>query len=278
MKKVFLVKGLSRGDGVTGEDILQNLKTINEIPKKIESKEVLNLLEIRCEIYIGKKDFVNIKEKFANPRNAAGGSLRQKDPNETSKIPLKYFAYGFGAVEPMIFKTQSDFLSKINQWGFKINPLSKKIIGIDQIEDQHSKIDQIRSSLDYDIDGLVFKVNDLKLQRRLGNTSNSPRWATAYKFSAEKAVTKIKDIIIQVGRTGAITPVAKVEPVTVGGVVVSNATLHNEDEIKRKDIRIGDTIQIQRAGDVIPQVVMVDTSKRDKNSKNFYFQKMFMWS
>ena len=272
-EKGILVKGLSRGDGVTGEDILQNLKTINEIPKKIESKEVLNLLEIRCEIYIGKKDFVNIKEKFANPRNAAGGSLRQKDPNETSKIPLKYFAYGFGAVEPMIFKTQSDFLSKINQWGFKINPLSKKIIGIDQIEDQHSKIDQIRSSLDYDIDGLVFKVNDLKLQRRLGNTSNSPRWATAYKFSAEKAVTKIKDIIIQVGRTGAITPVAKVEPVTVGGVVVSNATLHNEDEIKRKDIRIGDTIQIQRAGDVIPQVVMVDTSKRDKNSKKFLFPK-----
>ena len=145
-EKGILVKGLSRGDGVTGEDILQNLMTINEIPKKIESKEVLNLLEIRCEIYIGKKDFVNIKEKFANPRNAAGGSLRQKDPNETSKIPLKYFAYGFGAVEPMIFKTQSDFLSKINQWGFKINPLSKKIIGIDQIEDQHSKIDQIRSS------------------------------------------------------------------------------------------------------------------------------------
>ena len=272
-EKGILVKGLSRGDGVTGEDILQNLKTINQIPKKIESKEVLNLLEIRYEIYIGKKDFVNIKEKFANPRNAAGGSLRQKDPNETSKIPLKYFAYGFGAVEPMIFKTQSDFLSKINQWGFKINPLSKKIIGIDQIEDQHSKIDQIRSSLDYDIDGLVFKVNDLKLQRRLGNTSNSPRWATAYKFSAEKAVTKIKDIIIQVGRTGAITPVAKVEPVTVGGVVVSNATLHNEDEIKRKDIRIGDTIQIQRAGDVIPQVVMVDTSKRDKNSKKFLFPK-----
>ena len=272
-EKGILVKGLSRGDGVTGEDILQNLKTINEIPKKIESKEVLNLLEIRCEIYIGKKDFVNIKEKFANPRNAAGGSLRQKDPNETSKIPLKYFAYGFGAVEPMIFKTQSDFLSKINQWGFKINPLSKKIIGIDQIEDQHSKIDQIRSSLDYDIDGLVFKVNDLKLQRRLGNTSNSPRWATAYKFSAEKAVTIIKDIIIQVGRTGAITPVAKVEPVTVGGVVVSNATLHNEDEIKRKDIRIGDTIKIQRAGDVIPQVVMVDTSKRDKNSKKYLFPK-----
>ena len=262
---------MSRGDGVTGEDILANLKTINTIPKKILSKEVPNLLEIRCEIYIGKKDFVNIKEKFANPRNAAGGSLRQKDPNETSKIPLKYFAYGFGAVEPMIFKTQSDFLDKINQWGFKVNSLSKTIIGIDKIEKNHSEIDQLRSSLDYDIDGLVFKINDLKLQKRLGNTSNSPRWATAYKFSAEKAVTKIKDIIIQVGRTGAITPVAKVEPITVGGVVVSNATLHNEDEIKRKDIRIGDTIKIQRAGDVIPQVVLVDISKRNKNSKKFSF-------
>jgi DNA ligase (NAD+) len=270
-EKGLLVKGLSRGDGITGEDILQNLKTINEIPKKIMSKEAPDLLEIRCEIYIGKKEFVNIKAKFANPRNAAGGSLRQKDPNETSKIPLKYFAYGFGAVEPMIFKTQSDFLDKINQWGFKVNPLSKTIIGIDKIEKKHTEIDQLRSSLDYDIDGLVFKINDLKLQKRLGNTSNSPRWATAYKFSAEKAVTTIKDIIIQVGRTGAITPVAKVEPVTVGGVVVSNATLHNEDEIKRKDIRIGDTIEIQRAGDVIPQVVLVDISKRNKNSKKFLF-------
>ncbi len=270
-EKGSLVKGLSRGDGVTGEDILPNLKTINEIPKKIISKEVPNLLEIRCEIYIGKKDFADIKAKFANPRNAAGGSLRQKDPNETSKIPLKYFAYGFGAVEPMIFKTQSDFLGKINQWGFQVNPLSKTIIGIDKIEKNHSEIDRLRSSLDYDIDGLVFKINDLKLQKRLGNTSNSPRWATAYKFSAEKAVTTIKDIIIQVGRTGAITPVAKVEPVTVGGVVVSNATLHNEDEIKRKDIRIGDTIKIQRAGDVIPQVVLVDISKRNKNSKKFLF-------
>ena len=270
-EKGILVKGLSRGDGVTGEDILQNLKTINEIPKKIDSEDVPNLLEIRCEVYIGKKDFNNIKEKFANPRNAAGGSLRQKNPNETSKIPLKYFAYGFGAVEPIIFKTQSDFLQKINQWGFKVNPLSKIITGIDKIEKNHSDMDQLRSSLDYDIDGLVFKINDLKLQKRLGNTSNSPRWAVAYKFSAEKAVTIIKDIIIQVGRTGAITPVAKVEPVTVGGVVVSNATLHNEDEIRRKDIRIGDTVKIQRAGDVIPQVVLVDFSKRNKNSQKFSF-------
>ena len=269
--KGILIKGLSRGDGSTGEDIMENLKTISNIPKKISAKNIPDLLEIRCEIYIGKKDFLRIEDKFANPRNAAGGSLRQKNPKETSKIPLKYFAYGFGAVEPMIFKTQSDFLKQINKWGFEINALAKSVSGIKEITDQHTKIDQLRSSLDYDIDGLVFKVNDLHLQKRLGNTSNSPRWAIAYKFSAEKAVTKIKDIIIQVGRTGAITPVAKVEPVTVGGVVVSNATLHNEDEIERKDIRIGDTIKIQRAGDVIPQVLSVDMSKRSKDSIKYNF-------
>jgi len=270
-EKGVLVKGLSRGDGTTGEDILNNLKTINSIPKKIDSNNLPDLLEVRCEIYISKKDFVSLKDKFANPRNAAGGSLRQKDSIVTSKIPLKYFAYGFGAVEPMIFKTQSEFLKKISKWNFVTNPLSKNISGINEIEEHHSKIDQLRSELDYDIDGLVYKVNDLNLQRRLGNTSNSPRWATAYKFSSEKAITKIKDIVIQVGRTGAITPVAKVKPVTVGGVVVSNATLHNEDEIERKDIRIGDTIRIQRAGDVIPQVVSVDISKREKRSKKYIF-------
>ena len=270
-EKGFLKKGLSRGDGVTGEDILDNLKTISNIPTRIISKDIPELLEIRCEIFISKKDFSKIQHKFANPRNAAGGSLRQKDPNQTSKIPLKYFAYGFGAVEPMVFKKQSDFLDKIKQWGFVINPLSKVVTGVEEIQKEHNNIDFIRSSLDYDIDGLVYKINDLKLQRRLGNTSNSPRWAIAYKFSAEKAITTIKDIIIQVGRTGAITPVAKVQPVTVGGVVVSNATLHNEDEIGRKDIRIGDTIRLQRAGDVIPQVVSVDISKRNKDSKKFVF-------
>ena len=166
---------------------------------------------------------------------------------------MKYFAYGFGAVSPMIFKTQSEFLNTINNFNFKTNSLSEVVTNYEEIQKKHSQIDQIRSSLDYDIDGLVYKVNDLSLQKRLGNTSNSPRWAIAYKFSAEKAITKIKDIVIQVGRTGAITPVAKVEPVTVGGVVVSNATLHNEEEIQRKDIRVGDTINIQRAGDVIPK-------------------------
>ncbi len=272
-EKGRLTKGLSRGDGIIGEDILENLKTISSIPKSIENKEAPKILEIRCEIYIGKKDFENFKDNFANPRNAAGGSLRQKDPKVTSKIPLKYFAYGFGAVEPMIFKEQSNFLDKISEWGFITNPLSQKVLGINEIQEHHEKIDSLRSTLNYDIDGIVFKVNDLSLQKRLGNTSNSPRWATAYKFSAEKAITVIKDIAIQVGRTGAITPVAKVKPVTVGGVVVSNATLHNEDEILRKDIRVGDTINIQRAGDVIPQVISVDVSKRNKNSSKYIFPK-----
>ena len=270
-EKGILSKGLSRGDGIIGEDILENLKTISKIPKKIIDQDVPEILEIRCEIFISKSDFQKIKKDFANPRNAAGGSLRQKNPKETAKIPLKYFAYGFGEVEPMKFSTQSNFLKKISDWGFVINPLSQLVNRVKEIEIQHKKIDSLRSSLDYDIDGIVFKVNDLSLQKRLGNTSNAPRWAIAYKFSAEKAITKIKNITIQVGRTGAITPVAKVEPVTVGGVVVSNATLHNEDEILRKDIRIGDTILIQRAGDVIPQVVSVDISKRKKESKKFTF-------
>ncbi len=270
-EKGILTRGLSRGDGRVGEDILENLKTINLLPKEITSKNVPDLIEIRCEIFIGKKDFNKLSAKFANPRNAAGGSLRQKNPNETSKVPLQYFAYGFGKVSPMIFKTQEEFLQKIKEWKFSTNPLSKPIKNLEQIEKKHKEIEAIRSSLDYDIDGLVYKINDLSLQKRLGNTSNSPRWAIAYKFSAEKAFTKIKDIVIQVGRTGALTPVAKVEPVNVGGVVVSNATLHNEDEINRKDIRIGDVIKIQRAGDVIPQVISVDLTKRDKKSKKYIF-------
>ena len=270
-EKGVLTKGLSRGDGIIGEDILENLKTIKEIPKKILTKNIPDILEIRGEIYIGKKDFNNIKGSFANPRNAAGGSLRQKNSAETSKIPLKYFAYGFGAVKPLIFNTQSEFLKKIKSWGFSVNPLTKIVKNLKEIEEHHTEIESIRSSLDYDIDGLVYKINDLKLQLRLGNTSNAPRWAIAYKFSAEKAVTKIKDIVIQVGRTGAVTPVAKVEPVTVGGVVVSNATLHNEDEIKRKDIRIGDIVKIQRAGDVIPQVVSVDLSQRSSKCNRYIF-------
>ena len=197
--------------------------------------------------------------------------MRQKDSSVTAKIPLQFFAYAFGEMTPMPFKNQSDFLKKISKWGFKTNPHNYLAKNILNIENQYKKIEKIKSTLDYDIDGLVVKINDLKLQARLGNTANSPRWAIAYKFSSVRATTKVKDIIIQVGRTGALTPVAKVDPITVGGVVVSNATLHNEDEIIRKDIRIGDFVTIQRAGDVIPQVVSVDFKKRDKNLKKFIF-------
>ncbi len=270
-EKGVLTKGLSRGDGVTGEDILENLKTIKEIPQKISDRSLPEVLEIRGEVFIGKKDFKKIKKNFANPRNAAGGSLRQKDAKETKKIPLKFFAYGFGVLKPMNFKTQSEFILKLKAWGFNINPHNKLVKGIKEIDAYHKKMESMRSSLDYDIDGIVFKIDDLQLQKRLGNTSNSPRWATAYKFSSEKATSTIKDIVIQVGRTGAITPVAKIEPVTVGGVVVSNATLHNEDEIERKDVRVGDTVIVQRAGDVIPQVVSVNINKRKKDSKKYVF-------
>ena len=267
----ILTRGLSRGDGETGEDILENLKTIKQIPHIIKAEDIPKTFEVRGEVYIGNKDFEKIKAKFANPRNAAGGSLRQKDSQVTKKIPLQFFAYGFGNVDPFIFKNQSDFLKKINEWGFKTNPYNSLATNLKEVNDQYNKIEKIRSNLDYDIDGLVIKIDDLSLQDRLGNTSNSPRWAIAYKFSSVKAITRINNIIIQVGRTGALTPVAKVEPVTVGGVVVSNATLHNEEEIIRKDIRVGDSVTIQRAGDVIPQVVSVDISKRGKHSKKFIF-------
>ena len=261
--------GLSRGDGVFGEDITENLLTISEIPKKLSNAP--KTLEVRGEVYISKKDFENLKNKFANPRNAAGGSLRQKNSDETKKIPLKFFAYGVGEVEPQIFKNQTQLLSQLKNWGFQINEFCKNVKSIEEIEKTHSEIENIRSSLDYDVDGIVYKVNNLSLQDRLGSTSNSPRWAIAYKFSSVKATSKIKKIVIQVGRTGAITPVAKIDPVTVGGVVVSNATLHNEDEILRKDIRVNDTVIIQRAGDVIPQVLSVDKSKRSTKSKKFIF-------
>ena len=184
---------------------------------------------------------------------------------------MRFFAYGSGEIKPNIFKNQSDFLKKLERWGFPVNSLCTTVNTIDEIENNHSKLESLRSDLDYDVDGVVYKVNSFKFQERLGSTSNSPRWAIAYKFSSVKATSKIKKIIIQVGRTGAITPVAKIDPVTVGGVVVSNATLHNEDEINRKDVRVGDTITIQRAGDVIPQVLSVDKSKRDKSSKKFIF-------
>ena len=263
------IYGLSRGDGIFGENITENLMTIKEIPRNLVNSP--KIIEIRGEVYIGKKDFVKLKDKFANPRNAAGGSLRQKDPLQTEKIPLKFFAYGIGEITPQIFKNQTDLLQKLKSWGFSINSYCNKVNSISEVEKNYSEIEALRSTLNYDVDGIVYKVNNFNYQERLGATSNSPRWAIAYKFSSSKASSKIKNIIIQVGRTGAITPVAKIDPVTVGGVVVSNATLHNEDEINRKDIRVGDTITIQRAGDVIPQVLSVDKSKRNKKSKKFIF-------
>ena len=264
-----LTYGLSRGDGIFGEDITDNLSTISQIPKKINNPP--KIVDVRGEVYISKKDFENIKNKFANPRNAAGGSLRQKNSNETKKIPLKFFAYGIGKIEPKIFKDQAELLENLKKWGFQINQHCKKIKSIQEIEKNHSELESIRSSLDYDVDGIVYKVNNLSLQNRLGSTSNSPRWAIAYKFSSVKAISKINEIIIQVGRTGAITPVAKIDPVTVGGVVVSNATLHNEDEIIRKDIRVGDTVTVERAGDVIPHILSVDIKRRPNNLSKFIF-------
>ena len=267
----ILVQGLSRGDGEYGEEITENLMTISDIPKKITYKKFPKLIEIRGEVYIGKKDFKNIENNFANPRNAAGGSLRQKDFRKTAAIPLKFFAYSTIKSNYSYFQSQYEFLEFLKHSNFKTNSLSKIIKNIKELEINYNDLEKLRSSLDYDIDGIVYKINDFELQKRLGNLSNSPRWAIAHKFSAEKAFTKINDIEIQVGRTGALTPVAKVDPINVGGVIVSNATLHNEDEIIRKDIRIGDTVCIQRAGDVIPQVVYVDLSKRGKETETYNF-------
>ncbi len=266
-----IIRGLSRGDGEYGEDITENLLTIKDIPQILHGESIDKEFEIRGEVYIGKKDFEKIKDDFANPRNAAGGSLRQKDSKKTALIPLKFFAHSIGDIDEKKFKTHINFLNFCKKIGFKINPLTKTFGSVDELIKGYLHIEQIRSSLDYDIDGIVYKVNDLTLQKRLGSLSSSPRWAIAHKFSSEKATTVIRKIEIQVGRTGALTPVAKLDPVNVGGVLVSNATLHNEDEIIRKDIRLNDTVIIQRAGDVIPQVVEVIKSKRDKNSKKFVF-------
>ena len=270
-KKNKLVFGVSRGDGKIGEVITENLKTIKDIPLEINSKNFPEEIEIRGEVFIKKKDFYKIKDKFANPRNAASGSLRQKNPEETKKIPLNFIAYTFGYISDNHFGYQSDFLKQLKKWGFNVNKDNKILSSLDELIQIHRNFESIRFDLDYDIDGLVYKVNDLNLQKRLGYTSNAPRWAVAHKFSADSANTKITNIDIQIGRTGALTPVAKVEPVNIGGVVVSNATLHNEDEIKRKDIRIGDIVKIERAGDVIPHVIEVDKLKRANNTKNFVF-------
>ena len=265
------IRGLSRGDGKEGEDITENLKTIDDIPNNIKAKSFPEEIDIRGEVFIKNSDFKNLSNKFANPRNAASGSLRQKNPSETKKIPLKFIAYTFGYEKNMQIKTQSDFLKNLNSWGFKINPFNKKIIGIKKLLENYKDLEIKRDKLDFDIDGIVYKVNEFNLQRRLGNVANAPRWAIAHKFSANSSISEILNIEIQIGRTGALTPVAKIKPVNIGGVMVSNATLHNEDEITRKDIRIGDTVKIERAGDVIPHITTVDLKKRSKNSKKFIF-------
>ena len=268
-----LIRGLSRGDGKEGEDITSNLATINDIPKTILSKDFPEEIDIRGEVFIQNSDFENLKEKFANPRNAASGSLRQKNPEDTKKIPLKFIAYTFGYEKGLKVNNQSDFLKKLNEWGFKINPLNRLISGVKNLMANYQEIEKKRANIDFDIDGIVYKVNEFAMQKRLGNVANAPRWAIAHKFSSNKAISKILDIEIQIGRTGALTPVAKIKPINIGGVIVSNATLHNEDEINRKDIRVGDTAFIERAGDVIPHILSIDKQKRSSNSKKFIFPK-----
>jgi DNA ligase (NAD+) len=267
------IKGLSRGDGKEGEDITLNLATIRDIPKKILNKNFPKEIDIRGEVFIQNSDFKSFREKFANPRNAASGSLRQKNPKDTSKIPLKFIAYTFGYEKGLNIKNQSDYLKKLYEWGFKINPFNKLITGVKNLLINYGELEKKRAEIDFDIDGIVYKINDFKLQKRLGNVANAPRWAIAHKFSSNKAISKILSIDIQIGRTGALTPVAKIKPVNIGGVQVSNATLHNEDEINRKDIRAGDIVIVERAGDVIPHILSVDIKKRSKDSLRFIFPK-----
>ncbi len=264
-------RGLSRGDGKEGEDITENLKTINDIPDQIKSKSFPEEIDIRGEVFIRNSDFKNLSGKFANPRNAASGSLRQKDPKETKKIPLKFIAYTFGYQKGMKLSSQSEYLIKLKEWGFKTNQFNKTLKGIENLIKNYNEIEKKRDKLDFDIDGIVYKVNNFILQKRLGYVANAPRWAIAHKFSANNGISTIENIEIQIGRTGALTPVAKIKPINIGGVVVSNVTLHNEEEIIRKDIRIGDVVLIERAGDVIPHVVSVDAKKRNKVLKKFDF-------
>ena len=221
------ITGLSRGDGKEGEDITENLKTIKDIPLNISNKDFPKEIDIRGEVFIETNDFKKIEKDFANPRNAASGSLRQKDPKKTELIPLKFIAYTFGFNSSMRESKQSDFIKNLSKWGFKTSDLNKTIKGTNNLVKYHSEIEKKRFNLNYDIDGIVYKVNDFSLQKRLGFMATAPRWAIAHKFSANYSVTKIVDIDIQVGRTGALTPVAKVKPVNIGGVMVSNSTLHN---------------------------------------------------
>jgi DNA ligase (NAD+) len=285
-----LVTAATRGDGAEGEDVTANIRTLEDVPQKLRGRNVPDICEVRGEVYMTKKAFLALNERqkaagdtiFANPRNSAAGSLRQKDPAITASRPLGFFAYAWGEMSAMPEKTQSGMIHWFERCGFKTNPLTKVCHSTDQLIAFHRKIEQARAELDYDIDGVVYKVDRLDWQERLGFVSRTPRWAIAHKFPAERATTVLRDIEIQVGRTGSFTPVGKLEPVGVGGVIVQNVSLHNEDYIKGiggdgeqlrdgRDIRIGDTVIIQRAGDVIPQVVDVVIDKRPKGAKEFHF-------
>lgn len=280
-EKGLFVKGATRGDGATGEDITENLKVIKDLPLEIKG-DVPDILEVRGEVYMSKADFLELniqseadgKKIFANPRNAAAGSLRQLDSNITKERKLSLFVYTWGDVSDLIWDSQSQFLEDVRQWGFKTNPYNRICHTTQDLIEYFEYLMKERAELPYDIDGIVYKVDSLALQNRLGFLTRTPRWAIAHKFPAEQAYSKINNIRIQVGRTGALTPVADLEPVNVGGVIVSHATLHNEDEIKRKDVRIGDTVIIQRAGDVIPQVVSVVKEKRSSEAVEFEFPKI----
>ncbi len=278
-EKGRLIQGATRGDGYQGENVTANVRTIADIPRTIRAKGFPDPFEVRGEIYMSRAAFQRLNEAqaergertFANPRNAAAGSLRQLDSAITASRPLQFFGYGWGEAQKLPADTQWGVYRAMADWGFPLNPLAKLTNSVGEMLETYRDIESGRAGLDYDIDGVVYKLDRLDLQERLGFVSRSPRFAVAHKFPAEKATTVLRDIEIQVGRTGALTPVAKLEPVTVGGVVVQNATLHNEDEIARKDVRIGDTVIVQRAGDVIPQILGVVEGRRPKGAKRFSF-------
>lgn len=273
-----LISAATRGDGFEGEDVTANIQTLKEIPRQLAGAAP-EILEVRGEVYMTHEDFDRLNQRqqslgkalFANPRNAAAGSLRQLDAKVTTTRPLRFFAYAWGVISKMPAATQAGVLDAFRAYGLPVNPLTRVCCSTEEMLEHFQIIESQRATLGYDIDGVVYKVDPIELQTRLGFVSRAPRWAVAHKFPAEQATTIIRDIEIQVGRTGALTPVARLAPVTVGGVIVSNATLHNEEEISRKDIRVGDTVIIQRAGDVIPQIIDVDLSKRPTTTKPFIF-------